>query len=175
MKPVLAIDLGKDTGWCLRKVDGTFAGGTYDFSGSSSRVGQKYHNFRRFLLRTAKIIEPDEFAAVIYEVVQFSPKRGGFKAAQSWAGFEAILTQWCEYREIRYVGVPVGTLKKSFTGTGHADKNRMLSHARSLGWLPTDHNHADAIALMQYYEVKNERRKPRRPTHEASQGQDLAL
>lgn len=177
MKPLLAADLGAKCGWVLRHADGRYAGGTNDFSGSTERVGLKYHYFRRFLLRTVKLIEPRTLAAVVYELVQFTPKQGGLKAAQSWSGYEAILTQWCEYQEIPYIGVPVGTLKKDFTGNGRASKEKMVDHARSLGWRPQDDNHADALALMQFYEANHERRQRRVPGHEKvsvqEQGFDL--
>lgn len=175
MNCLLSLDLGAKTGWCLRHADGRYGGGTYDFSGSSQRVGLRYHYFRRFLLRTGKILEPNRLEAIVYEIVQFTPKQGGLKAAQSWAGFEAILTQWCEYQEIPYIGVPVGTLKKDFTGNGHASKSDMVDHARALGWRPMDDNHADAIALLQFYEVNHERRPRRVPGHEKVSLQEQAL
>ena len=88
------------------------------------------------------------------------PIRAGLMAAQSWAGYEAILTAFCEHREIDYHGVAVGTLKKHFTSNGHAKKEDMISRARELGWKPKDDNHADAIALMEWFEVEQEGKEP---------------
>ena len=165
--PTLSLDLGQHLGWVLRRHDGTYTGSTYDFSAAGARIGLKYHYFRAFLIRTAKEVEgvasqAPKLGAVIYEKVQFSPKMGGLMAAQSWAGMEAILTGWCEFREIPYIGVPVGTLKKHFTGNGRASKEDMVHTARALGWRPFDDNHADAIALQDFYEVHHEDRAPRR-------------
>ena len=178
MDALLALDLGQKTGWCLRHPDGHYVGGTADFSGQAERIGLRYYYFRRFLIRRELELAPghEPLAAVCYEKVQFVPKMGGLKAAQAWAGFEAILTSWCEYKDIPYIGVPVGTLKKDFTGRGNASKEEMLDHARALGWKPVDDNHADAIALMSYYEVNHENRPRRVPGHEkASIPADLAL
>lgn len=176
MKAILALDLGTKTGWRLRRGDGKYAGGSLDFSGSTKRIGQRYYYFRRFLWRAATNVEPDTLDAVIYEKVQFIPnRRGGLMAAQAWAGFEAVLTSWCEHMEIPYHSVAVGTLKKHFTGHGNATKEDMVHRARVLGFRPTDDNEADAIALMEYYEVEHENRPRRVPPHEKLQQQRLEI
>lgn len=176
MDAILAIDLGTKAGWRLRRADGKYAGGSLDFSGSSKRIGQRYFYFRRFLWRAAKNVEPDGLEAVIYEKVQFMPnKRGGLMAAQAWAGFEAVLTSWCEHMEIRYLMVPVGTLKKHFTGNGHATKDDMLHRARALGFRPKDDNEADAIALMEFWEAEHEGRPRRVAGHEKVRVQEQEL
>jgi Holliday junction resolvasome RuvABC endonuclease subunit len=176
MDNILALDLGNKCGWRLRR-NGRYHGGTSDFSGSPERIGQRYYNFRRFLWRIVKSLEPDPLTAVVYERVQFVPRMGGLKAAQSWAGYEATLTCWCEHVGVAYIGVAVGTLKKDFTGNGRASKEDMLDHARALGWRPQDDNDADAIALMEFYEVNHEKRERRRPGYEKvsvqEQGFDL--
>ena len=175
MKPLLALDLGTRCGWCLRHGNDTYAGGTQDFSGPKDRVGQRYLYLQRFLIRVRDECH-DYPLAVVYEKVQFMPKRGGLLAAQAWAGFEAVVTMWCEGKSIPYVAVPAGTLKKDWTGNGHASKEDMVNHARKLGWVPVDDNHADAIALLAYYEVHHEQRPRRVPGYEKSTAPaDLAL
>jgi hypothetical protein len=53
---------------------------------------------------------------------------------------------WCEERGIPYEAVPVGTLKKFWTGKGNASKGEMIEAARERGFEPASDNEADAIA-----------------------------
>ncbi len=60
----------------------------------------------------------------------------------------ATLTAWCEERSIPYEGVPVGTIKKSWTGNGAAKKDAMIAEARKRGYEVIDDNEADALAIL---------------------------
>jgi hypothetical protein len=43
--------------------------------------------------------------------------------------------------------VPVGTIKRSITGRGNADKDSVIAAVRTRGYNPADDNEADAIAI----------------------------
>ena len=55
---------------------------------------------------------------------------------------------WAEWRGVPYQGVPVGTIKKFWTGLDNANKQAMIDAARARGFSPTDDNEADAIAIL---------------------------
>ncbi|MFP5382262.1 MAG: hypothetical protein ACLGG4_08355, partial [Gammaproteobacteria bacterium] len=57
---------------------------------------------------------------------------------------------WCEHHGVPYQGVPVGTIKKHVTGKGNASKDEMMAAMRARGYLPTDDNEADALALLHW-------------------------
>ena len=72
----------------------------------------------------------------------------GVIAAHVYGGFMGHLTAFCEEYKIPYDGVPVGTIKKFWTGKGNASKDEMLEEAVRRGWSPVDDNEADAIAIL---------------------------
>jgi Holliday junction resolvasome RuvABC endonuclease subunit len=70
----------------------------------------------------------------------------GVTAAHCYGALMGILMIWCEERGIPYEAVPVGTLKKFWTGKGNASKGEMIEAARERGFEPASDNEADAIA-----------------------------
>lgn len=103
----------------------------------------RYLRFSQWL----KEIKTHEFDAVFYEEVR---RHSAVDAAHVYGGLMATLTAWCEDRSVPYTGVPVGTIKKHFTGKGNANKAVMQVTARARGYNPCDDNEADAIALGSY-------------------------
>lgn len=135
---VLALDLGTKTGWCLSATDH----GVWDltprrFDGG----GMRYVRFRHMLDEMHELVRIERVA---FEEVR---KHRGTDAAHIYGGLMATLSAWCEERGIPYEGVPVGTIKRSWTGKGNADKSVMIAEAIRRGFHVTDDNHADAIAL----------------------------
>jgi hypothetical protein len=84
---------------------------------------------------------------VVFEEVR---RHQGVDAAHVYGGLLAVLTAWCEEHGIPYQGVPVGTIKKNWTGKGNASKDQMMEEARSRGLNPVDDNEADALAIYDY-------------------------
>jgi Holliday junction resolvasome RuvABC endonuclease subunit len=80
----------------------------------------------------------------------------GAIAAQTYGAFSGHLIAWCEERNIPYLGVPVGTIKKDATGKGNAGKELMIEAAKAKGHIPWDDNEADAICLLYYVLKLNE-------------------
>ena len=139
---ILALDLGTTTGWASAS-EGGIQSGVQSFKNDRfSGGGMRYLKFERWL---NSLVEPDQ---VIFEEVR---RHRGTDAAHVYGGLMAVLTKWCESREIPYQGVPVGTIKKSFTGNGNASKQMMITECEKRGYKPKDDNEADAIGLLHYW------------------------
>jgi hypothetical protein len=142
---LLALDLGTQCGWALGGAAGVAASGTQSFRpGRFDGGGMRYLRFRRWL---AELKGDGELDAVYFEEVR---RHAGVDAAHVYGGLMAVLTEWCEQHGIPYQGVPVGTIKKHYTGRGNADKAAVLAAARQRGHAPADDNEADALALLDW-------------------------
>jgi hypothetical protein len=147
MTSILALDLGTTTGWALRPKDseqihhgfwslkpGRFEGG-----------GMRFLKFRNLLASVHGAHGP--LGPVVFEEVR---RHAGTDAAHIYGGLMATLTAFCEERQIPYLGVPVGTIKKFWTGHGGANKGAMIAEAVRRGFRVADDNEADAIALLHW-------------------------
>ena len=144
MSAILALDLGTTTGWALRAADGLINSGTKGFRPSRFEGGgMRYLRFRQWLDELHQLA--GGVSVVHFEEVR---RHAGVDAAHAYGGFLATLTAWCEHRAIPYGGVPVGSIKRSATGKGNADKAAMMAAMQALGHHPGDDNEADALALL---------------------------
>jgi Holliday junction resolvasome RuvABC endonuclease subunit len=142
MKTLLALDLGTTTGWAMRDPSGLITTGTQSFRpGRFDGGGMRYLRFSRWLDE----MHAEPIGALWFEEVR---RHAATDAAHVYGGLMATLTAWAENRGIPYAGVPVGTIKRHATGKGNANKNAMISAAKSRGFNPADDNEADAIALL---------------------------
>lgn len=139
----LALDLGTTTGWAQGGPTGFLLSGTVSFRPQRFEGGgMRYLRFRRWL---DEIAEDSKFLSCVYfEEVR---RHAGTDAAHIYGGLMAHLTSWCEEREIPYLGIPVGTIKKHATGKGNSGKAAMIEAAKRRGHNPADDNEADAIAI----------------------------
>jgi hypothetical protein len=143
-RTLLTIDLGTTTGWALRTPDGLITSGTVSFRPSRyDGGGMRYQRFQNWLGEMDRLSGP--IATIFYEEVR---RHAGTDAAHVYGGLMATLTAWAELRGVPYQGVPVGTIKKSATGKGNANKQAMIDAARARGFFPKDDNEADAIAIL---------------------------
>lgn len=139
---LLALDLGTKAGWATSS-DGGINSGVQSFANDRfSGGGMRYLKFEKWL---ESMPTPSQ---VVFEEVR---RHRGTDAAHVYGGLLAVLTKWCEANNIPYQGVPVGTIKKSFTGNGSAGKNLMISECIKRGFKPADDNEADAIAILHYW------------------------
>ena len=141
---ILALDLGTTTGWAMALPDGGIVSGTVLFRPNRFEGGgMRYLRFRSWL-------DPLAVATALPEAVYFEEVRrhAATDAAHIYGGFLASLTAWCEERGLAYQGVPVGTIKRHVTGKGNADKQAVIAAVRARGFMPTDDNEADAIAIL---------------------------
>lgn len=58
----------------------------------------------------------------------------GTDAAHFYSDFYAVLTAWCEGKNISYRGVLVKTIKHFITGRGNASKEDVIAAAKSKGF-----------------------------------------
>lgn len=138
---ILALDLGTNTGWAVRR-DGVTVSGTASFKvGRYEGGGMRYLRFQRWL---------DEMGQGGLDSIWFEEVRrhAGTDAAHVYGGLLATLTSWAEHHGIPYSGVPVGSIKKHATGKGNAPKEAMIAAAVARGLTPADDNEADALALL---------------------------
>ncbi len=142
-RTLLAVDLGTTIGWALKRIGRPIVSGTMTFkAGRFEGGGMPFLRFRRWL---AEIEAAEGQLAVYFEEVR---AHAGTIAAHVYGGFLAELTAWCEERGHPYEGVPVATIKRFATGKGNADKQAVIDAVRARGFSPTDHNEADAIAIL---------------------------
>lgn len=144
---ITALDLGTVTGWArYATTDGTPHSGWQSFKPSRYEGGgMRFLRFQRFL---PTVIGTDpSTSAVWFEEVR---RHAGTDAAHVYGGLLATLTSYCEQHDIPYQGVPVGTIKKHWTGKGNASKPDMIHACIDRGYVPENDNEADAIALMHY-------------------------
>jgi Holliday junction resolvasome RuvABC endonuclease subunit len=135
-------DLGTVTGYAFSTGPDMLVSGRWDFSLKKGEgYGARFLKFRRSL--------DQAYAAMRFETAHYEEvhRHIGTIAAHVYGGLKAELTAFCEARNIVYAGVGVGTIKKSFTGSGNAKKAQMIAEANRRGFITTDDNEADAIAL----------------------------
>lgn len=139
---VLALDLGTKTGWCADPI----AHGVWDLKpGRFEGGGMRFVRFRRNLDDVLKL---GDLSQVVFEEVR---AHKGVDAAHVYGGLMATLQAWCEDAAIPHAAVPVGTIKRYWTGKGNAGKPEMLLAARWRGFTVTDDNECDALALWHYW------------------------
>ena len=95
---------------------------------------------------------------IAFEDVEFAKS---LAQAQLWGSLRGALwtvgEEFCpEQVLVSYLGVPVGTIKRHATGSGGADKSKMLEAARGYwpGYEFADDNEADARLLLRYVLTK---------------------
>lgn len=139
---LLTLDLGTKTGWATQTAAGIQSGVQNFANDRFSGGGMRYLKFEKWL---GDMPRPSQ---VVFEEVR---RHRGTDAAHVYGGLMAVLTKWCESQNIPYIGIPVGTIKKSFTGNGNANKNKMIAEAQKRGYDPKDDNEADALAILHYW------------------------
>ena len=149
---ILCLDLGTVTGWALGDQSSTQSG-RIEFkprAKSYAEDGTRYLAFRAWLQNFKT--RHNAITAVYYERVSFVST---LLQIQCWAGLRATLLAFCEQHQIRCEGVPVGTIKKSATGKGNAEKKHMKAWAVQNGFSPADDNEADALAILSWARKRN--------------------
>lgn len=142
----LAVDLGTNTGFAYSTSKGdAIVIGSWNFKPSRHESeGVRYQRFRDALGRLNSTVP---ITAVYYEAVE---RHVGTIAAHVYGGLRATLLTWCLDVGAQYEGVPVGTIKKFWTGKGNAKKDVMIERALGLGHEVDNDNEADAIALLSW-------------------------
>lgn len=149
---IIGIDPGTKCGWAVRDGSGIIQAGTWALKQrDDERTGERYYLFRCLLGNLLQAVQP---VYVVYEDVK---NHKGVEAAHMYGGFVAILMAECEKRHIKYIAVPVGTVKKRATGNGNADKPKMVRAAkRQWPGFNGDDNEADARWIAEVSWLENE-------------------
>lgn len=141
MTNVLALDLGTKTGFAVGG-EGHMISGTWNLKpGRFDGGGMRFVKFRA---RLDEIHATYPITHVFFEEVR---RHAGTDAAHVYGGLMGTLTAWCEEKGVPYEGLPVGEIKKSWTGNGNASKALMMDECDKRGFRPGDDNEADAIAM----------------------------
>lgn len=147
MTALLALDLGTKTGFAVR-ANGAIAFGVQDFTPSRFDSGaMRFIRFRKFLM---DLHAQDPIGFIGYEEVR---AHAGTGAAHVYGGFMAVLQVFGSEHGVAYEAYPVGTIKKFWTGSGNASKDRMIAVAKQMGFETTDDNAADALAILHLMEM----------------------
>lgn len=149
MTKILALDLGTKTGWAIwQQADPK--NGYQVFSGTINLKNDRFQGggmrFLRFRNWLDDINQKRDIESVYFEEVR---RHIGTDAAHVYGGFLATLTAWCEDHNLPYQGVPVSHIKLHATGKGNASKLDVIKAMEAIGYLPTDDNESDALALIE--------------------------
>ena len=140
---ILALDLGTKTGWATNSNAGINSGMQEFKNDRFSGGGMRFLKFEKWLMDLPR---PSQ---VVFEEVR---RHAGTDAAHVYGGLMAVVTKWCESECIPYQGVPVGTIKKFWTGKGNGNKEAIIKVGHDRGFTRvTDDNEMDAIALLHYW------------------------
>ena len=105
--------------------------------------GARFADYRHWLLRTIRRVEPDLIA---YE-------RGhhrGFNTTMLLLGLAAVIEQCAAETGISYLQVRDGAVKTHASGKGRIDKAGMVALAQARGWHIRNDDEADALWLLDY-------------------------
>jgi len=138
---ILALDLGTNTGFATGEAGHMISG---DWNLKPGRYDGGGMRFVKFRARLDEIRIACGTTHVFFEEVR---RHRGTDAAHVYGGLLATLTAWCEEREIPYEGLPVGEIKREWTGSGNASKEAMIAEAERRGFAPKGDDEADAIAI----------------------------
>lgn len=155
----LSLDLGTRTGYALVEGDQLIKSGVRDFSvKASEHIGKRGIKFYNFLLTLGQVDE------IYYEEIQFGR---GFKTddgrwvnptndgREFYHGLLMLMNMYAAGFGIPTFPIHPSTLKKAFTGHGHAKKPDMVARAHELGWKGGSpgtaqyHDEVDAIAMLE--------------------------
>lgn len=140
---LLALDLGTKTGWATNSNAGITHGMQEFKNDRFSGGGMRFLKFEKWLM---ELPVPSQ---VVFEEVR---RHAATDAAHVYGGLMAVVTKWCEENKIPYQGVPVGTIKKFWTGKGNAGKDLMIAEGKKRGYKNVDDdNEMDALALLHYW------------------------
>ncbi len=150
----LGLDLGRYTGYALAEGDRIIRAGVRDFSVKKSQhPGHRLIMLYNFLSSLGRIDE------IYYEKIMFGKAGFSNDAHEFYHQLLGVVYMVAAGFGVPTIGIWPGTLKKSFTGHGHAEKEQMCARAHELGWpggkrgTAEEHDAADAIALI-YTQLK---------------------
>lgn len=142
MLRILAIDPGTNTGWA----HSTGISGVWDL-----RIRRDESSGMRLIRLRAKL---DEILRTVgVDVVVFEAARHKAPGMQGalvvHAEIQGQIKAWCEQNSIQYRGYSPAEIKKYASGSGNCSKEKMLKLAQRKWKNVIDHNHGDALWLLE--------------------------
>ena len=119
----IGIDPGTSCGWAVNH-NGNWTSGVWDLKPRRHEGGgMRYVRMANYLSRLWAAYPGEKFR-LFYEEVR---GHKGTDAAHIYGGIIAMIGDFCETKEIPYMGIPVGTIKKAATGKGNSGKPAMIA------------------------------------------------
>lgn len=140
---ICALDLATTTGYASVS-HGIVMSGTFKCRQSSKEPwGLCFLRFKRFLREWLIQEKPEQ---LWYEdVMRFSSN----SAAKAYCGLRAVMLMECEAHGVEVRGLSVGTIKKTFAGSGKASKEDMIEAAWRHWKIKTaSHDEADSLGIL---------------------------
>lgn len=159
MTKFLALDLATRTGWALRSArTGEVQFGFEQLPPAGGEdYGRLFNSYRGWLRGMIAVDRPEW----IYFERAMTNEHEGQSAAMILIGLAAMTLEIAYERKIPWKHIPASTVRKHFCGSGKAKKPDVGYRCRQLGHEVSDHNAADAIALLDYAEHKHGLALPR--------------
>ena len=141
---ILSIDPGTSCGWATGEKGTMPIFGTWNLKPDRwADLGSRTLYLGRFLEQALPGVQ-----LVVFEEVRHHL---GVDAAHVYGAIIAQVQAKCrELGGIPYEAVPVGTIKKHWTGKGNANKDEMMAHARRRGFDIQNDDEADALAILDW-------------------------
>ena len=132
---ILSLDIGSKLGYYIEKHSHAYA----------VDLGKKDKRFFEFWNTLNKLLSLNKITQVVYEKAAFQKGH----AIPIYHGMVGILKQCCILHSIPYTSIPVGTIKKCFTGQGRWDKEdcNIFNHEYELGLPKAKINKAPIMAV----------------------------
>jgi len=141
MTRILALDLGLKTGYFDNEIGGTI------YSPKTDRELFFYNQMLDILVLKRHGAKYD---IITFEEAQFQKGVAGY----IFNGQRYIINMLAQSLHIPCVGIHSMTVKKTFTGSGKAEKADMIAEAAKHTEV-VDDNHADAVAVYHTYKILN--------------------
>ena len=156
-------DLGTTCGYAVGKPR-NITSGDWDLKPTRFESwGMRLIKFRR---RLESLHDIYQLKAIGYEEVH---RHMGTDAAHCYGAYLGVLQVFCLEKDIPFEGVPVGTIKKFWTGKGSANKSDMIAAAHTRGFEPASDNEADALAGLHWLFAQVEKPRPLSSPQEAAE------
>lgn len=148
MRKMLCLDLATTTGWACAPVDvasvSEIRHGTKTMPKTGDDIGRFLFDYDEWLNAMIDVEDP---AIIVYEAPILSSGKTTPATARKLMGLGSHTEFVCESRGVMVREINLATVKKSFAGHGHADKEQMVAAAERAGFVVKDDNDADACAL----------------------------
>jgi crossover junction endodeoxyribonuclease RuvC len=144
---IIALDLATQTGFCVGKPDNPHPSfGEFVLPSTGDDIGKFAVTFEDWLDEMFTLHKPE---LVVFEM-PILPKMTSLITVRKLTGLAWETEQKCKRLGIKVREGRASTVKKHFTGYGHAAKADTVAIARRYGWDVKSNDAADACALWAY-------------------------